>query len=126
MDVRVSNHLPLAYAYSAGTSGKVSVPVAPSQLLYSNFKNVAGTPSAGASAYSLDKLKILDTLIERLRTVKSQPRVERESKGLSDERIDALIQQYGDQLHSAMVASSAPYAAKPAGVVPGMLVSLAA
>lgn len=124
MDVRVSNQLPLAYAYSAGTSGKVAVPVAPSQLLYSNFKNVAGTPSAGASAYSLDKLKILDTLIERLRTVKNQPRIERESKGLSDERIDALIQQYGDQLHSAMVAST-PYN-RPAGVVPGMLISLAA
>ncbi len=126
MDVRVSNHLPLSYAYSAGASGKVSVPVPPSMLIYSNFKNVAGTPSAGASAYSLDKLKILDTLIERLRTVKSQPRIERESKGLTDERIDALIQQYGDQLHSAMVASSAPYAAKPAGVSPGILVSIAA
>ncbi len=124
MDVRISNQLPLSYAYSAGTSGKVSVPVSPAQLLYSNFKNVAGTPSAGASAYSLDKLKILDTLIERLRTVKSQPRIERESKGLSDERIDALIQQYGDQLHSAMVAST-PYN-KPAGVVPGILISLAA
>jgi len=125
MDIRVSNQLPLAYAYTAGASGKVAVPVTPSQLLYSNFKNVAGTPSAGASAYSLDKLKILDTLIERLRTVKNQPRIERESKGLTDERIDALIQQYGDQLHSALVSSPTPYT-KPAGVVPGMLVSLAA
>ncbi len=123
MDVRVSNHLPLAYAYSAGTSGRVSVPVSPSQLLYSNFKNVSGTASAGAAAYSLDKLKILDTIIERLRTVKSQPRIERESKGMTDERIDALIQQYGQQLHAAMGAS--PYV-QPTGVVPGILVSVAA
>lgn len=125
MDVRISNHIPLAYAYSAGTSGRISVPVAPSQLLYSHFKNVNGTASAGASAYTLDKLKILDTIIERLRTAKNQPKIERESKGLTDERIDALIKQYGDQLHNAMVASPTPYA-RPVGVVPGMLVSLAA
>jgi len=124
MDIRISNQLPLSYAYTAGASGKVAVPVPPSQLLYSNFKNVSGVASSGASAYSLDKLKILDTLIERLRTVKGQPKIERESKGLTDERIDALIQQYGDQLHAAMVAST-PYT-KPAGVAPGMLVSIAA
>ncbi len=125
MEIHVSNHIPLAYAYSAGTSGRISVPVAPSQLLYSHFKNVTGTASVGASAYALDKLKILDTIIERLRTAKNQPKIERESKGLSDERIDALIQQYGKQLHAAIVASPTPYA-KPQGVAPGMLVSIAA
>lgn len=124
MDIRISNQLPLSYAYSAGSSGRVAVPVSPAQLLYSNFKNVSGVASAGASAYTLDKLKILDTIIERLRSVKNQPRIEREAKGLSDERLDALIQQYGEQLHAAMLAST-PYG-KPAGVVPGMLVSVAA
>ena len=125
MEVHVSNRIPLAYAYSAGTSGRISVPVAPSQLLYSHFKNVTGTASVGASAYALDKLKILDTIIERLRTAKNKPSIDRESKGLSDERIDALIQQYGEQLHAAIVASPTAYT-KPSGIVPGMLVSLAA
>ena len=125
MDVRISNQLPLAYAFTAGSSGKVSIPVPPSLLLYSNFKNVTGTPVTGTASYSLDKLKILDTLIERLRTTRNQPKPGRESKGLSDERIDALIQQYGNELHTALVSSASPYT-KPAGVVPGMLVSLAA
>lgn len=125
METMVSNRIPLAYAYSAGTSGRVSVPVAPSQLLYSHFKNVAGVATSGATSYSLDKLKILDTLIERLRSAKSQPASERSASGMSDERIDALIQQYGKELHAAVVSSALPYN-KPAGVVPGMLVSLAA
>lgn len=125
MDVRVSNHMPLAYAYSAGSSGRISVPVPPSQLLYSHFKNVSGTADPDAPSYSLDKLKILDTLIERLRTAKRQPEPEREAQGLSDERIDALIEEYGRQLHAAVVSSQGPYA-KPAGVTPGMLVSIAA
>lgn len=125
MDIRVSNHMPLSYAYNAGTSGRVSVPVRPSQLVYSYFKNVSGTATPGASAYSLDKLKILDTIIERLRTVKEQPQVEREATGMTDERLDALIQHYGQQLHAAMATSPTAYG-KPQGVVPGMLVSVAA
>jgi hypothetical protein len=77
--------------------------------------------------YSLDKLTILNTLIERLRSSRSDALASRESdgSGLTEERIDALIQQYGKELHSAMVSNSLPYA-KPSGVVPGMLVSLAA
>ena len=125
MDMRVSNHIPLAYAYNAGSNGRVSVPVAPSQRLYSYFKNVAGTADPAAPSYSLDKLKILDTLIERLRSVRSQPEPEREGSGLSDERLDALIEDYGRQLHSALASSQSPYA-RPSGVMPGMLVSIAA
>lgn len=124
MDVRISNHIPLAYAYNAGSSGRVAIPVPPSQLVYSYFKNVAGTSNPNAPAYSLDKLKILDTLIERLRSSKSKPESERRASAMSDERIDALIQQYGKQLHDALVAAPTPYA-KPA-VTPGMLVSVAA
>jgi len=125
MDMYVSNRLPLDYAYNAGSSGRISVPVAPSQLVYSYFKNVAGTAVSGTPGYSLDKLKILDTLIERLRSAKGQPKAERRSSDMTDERIDALIQQYGEQLHTALSATTLPYA-RPTGVVPGMLVSVAA
>jgi hypothetical protein len=105
----------------------VAVPVSPSQLPYAYFKNVAGVAGISASVYSLDKLTILNTLIERLRSSRSDALASRESEGsgLSEERIDALIQQYGKELHNAMVSNALPYA-KPSGVMPGMLVSLAA
>jgi hypothetical protein len=125
MGVAVSNHIPLQYAYSAGMSGRISIPVPPSQLVYAHFKNVSGTATPGASAYSLDKLKILDTMIERLRTTKNLPALERGSRGMTDERIDALIQQYGEQLHAALGPTVSPYK-KPIGIVPGMLISVAA
>jgi hypothetical protein len=125
MAIYVSNHFPLDYAYNAGSSGRISVPVAPSQLVYSYFKNVAGAASPDTPVYSLDKLKILDTLIERLRSAKGQPRAERRGSDMTDERIDALIQQYGEQLHTALSTNALPYA-RPTGVVPGMLVSIAA
>ena len=126
MGITVSNHLPYAYLYSGTMSGRVGVPVPPSQLPYSYFKNVTGVATPSAATYSLDKLKILDTLIEHLRSVKSNPLLARENSAQADpERIDALIEEYGRQLHSALVADSLPYV-KPQGVVPGLLVSTAA
>jgi hypothetical protein len=127
METAVSNHIPYTYLSSAGASGRVAVPVSPSQLPYAYFKNVAGVAGSSSSVYSLDKLNILNTLIERLRSSRSDALASRESEGsgLTEERVDALIQQYGKELHTAMVSNALPYA-KPSGVMPGMLVSLAA
>ncbi|MBU0937044.1 MAG: hypothetical protein KKI09_15555 [Spirochaetes bacterium] len=126
MNTNVSNHVPYSYIYASSVSGRIGVPVPPAQLPYSYFKHVAGVASSTATSYSLDKLKILDTLIERLKSVKSNPLEARESSAHTDpERIDALIEEYGRQLHTALVADSLPYA-KPQGVTPGMLLSVAA
>lgn len=127
MEAALSNHIPYTYLSFAGASGRVAVPVSPSQLPYAYFKNVAGVAGPSTSVYSLDKLTILNTLIERLRSSRRDARSTRESDGLglSEERIDALIQQYGKELHNAMVSDALPYN-KPRGVMPGMLVSLAA
>ncbi len=134
MEAHVSNYLPYSYLYGAGTaSGRIAVPVTPAQLPYANFKNVAGSAVATASVYSLDKLKILDVLIDRLRSARKQVSDERlPGFGEREERLDALIQEYGKMLHDSLAASDAQAPngaaayAKPAGVVPGMLLSLAA
>lgn len=121
--------VPLSYAFLAqGEGGRISLPVPPAQLLYANFEHVGGVAaSPGEPAASIDRLKILDTLIDRLSSMKSQPLEARERpEGLSSERIDALIQQYGSELRSKALAPAplAPYAAAP--LESGMLFSLAA
>lgn len=129
MDIRLSSSIPLAYAYNAGPVGRISVPVSPAQLLYSNFKNVIGISDPDAASYSLDKLKILDTLIDRLRSIKRLPEQEKASHGISNEKLDAMIEEYGRELHSAIISSQAPLGTpygKPYGVNPGFLVSVAA
>lgn len=123
-----SNYIPYSYLYNASLgSGRVTVPVSPAQLPYAFFKNVSGTVSGSGSVYSLDKLKILDTLIDRLRSAKGEKALlpASELRDADESRLDALIQNYGRELHAAVVADSLPYA-KPAGVSPGMLVSVAA
>lgn len=119
---------PLSFAYTASLgSGRVSLPVSPSSLIYSNFRHVSGSPAAeGAPALSLDRLRILDVLIDRLSSVKSEPLQAVEApKDLSSGRVDALIQQYSSELHSRATAPALPYS-PPLAVEPGMLFSFAA
>jgi len=126
MQTTVSNHLPYSYLFAAGATGKICVPVSSAQLPYSNFRNVVGVPAGLTGGYSLDKLQILDTLIGHLRTVKQTPMPTAETaRGSSPQRVDALIEEYSKQLHTALVAKSIPYA-KPQGVMPGMMISVAA
>ncbi len=123
-----SGFIPLAYSYSSsGGSGRLNFPVAASQLLYANFQHVAGVAApSGSGTMSIDSLKILDTLIGRLESIKAQPLQAAEApRDLTPGRVDALIQQYGSELHAKAQAPARPYVpAVP--VETGMLFSFAA
>jgi parvulin-like peptidyl-prolyl isomerase len=75
--------------------------------IYSHFRHVSGVPAPeGTRGVTINKLKILDVLIEQLSRIKKQ-----ESAAplgtVSDERIDALIEQYEQQVRSAQAVSQA-------------------
>jgi len=102
----------IGYAISAAADGRMSLPVSPSQLIYSHFKHVSGTPAPeGTSGVNITKLKILDTLIEQLSRMKNQPISE---YGMADEnddaRINALIDQYQKQIKAASAGIYSPAA----------------
>ncbi len=129
MEALASNYLPLAYVYSAYYGGgKTAVPVLRSQALYANFSHVSGVAAQdGTAAYSVDKLHILDVLIGRLESVKSEPLAAAEApESLSPGRVDALIQQYGAEVHAIATAPALPYAPSSSIAEPGMLFGLAA
>jgi hypothetical protein len=86
--------------------------------IYSHFRHVSGVPAPeGAQGVSISKLKILDALIERLSQFKKQGSVNPvETENISDERIDALIDQYEQQIRAsqAQAAGAAmPYNPSP-------------
>jgi len=104
----VPNHTfpSIGYAISAAGNGRMSLPVSPSQLIYSHFKHVSGTPAPeGTSGVNISKLKILDTLIEQLSRMKNQPIAD---FGMADEhdenRINALIDQYQKQIKATQAS----------------------
>lgn len=131
MEVLASNYVPLSYVYAARYGdGRATVPVLRSEALYATFSHVSGVAAQdGIAAYSVDKLHILDVLIGQLESVKSQPLAAAEAPtSLTSKRVDALIQQYGAELHAIATAPALPYSpsASPALASPGLLFSMAA
>jgi hypothetical protein len=100
----------------------MSLPVAPSSYIYSQFEHVAGIPAPeGVRGVAINRLKVLDTLIEQLQQIKKNPLPQPSEESLSDERIDALIDQYENQIRQAQAAHAAmpyqPAPTAPAGAV---------
>jgi hypothetical protein len=122
-----SSSIPLSYAWSSRyAAGRVSFPVSPAAAIYAQFEHVSGYASSDGGTVGLDRLEVLNSIIERLESIKSQPLASREApSGMSPARVDALIKQYGEELHRASAAPVKPYAAKPAAT-PGMIFTLAA
>ena len=79
---------------SSGASGKLYVPVNRSAILYSNFDHVSGVVAkSGQQGVSISKIRILNTLIDRLSAIKNQPK--ESVSDISDDKADALIENYG-------------------------------
>jgi len=120
-----NNSIPtIGYAITASMSGRTSLPVSPGMVIYSHFKHVSGTPAPeGTKGVNISKLKILDTLIEQLSKMKSQPAPELSNMSENDEkRINALIDQYQKQIKAAQAVSIYT----PAAPVTGALFNIAA
>jgi hypothetical protein len=98
----------------------MSLPVAPASYIYSHFKHVSGTPAPdGVHGVAINKLKILDVLIEQLSQIKRQPHLDSDAVfSMSEEHINALIDQYENQIRQARAASTVmPYNPMPAAPV---------
>jgi hypothetical protein len=101
----------IGFAISASRSGKTSLPVAPAVYIYSHFRHVSGVPAPeGTRGVTINKLKILDSLIEQLSRLKNQGKTGLLAGGETEERLDILISQYEQQLRQAQAISAAmPY-----------------
>jgi len=97
----------IGYAITAANEGRTSLPVAPGMVLYSQLKHVSGTPAPeGTQGININKLRILDTLIEQLSRIKNEEVADFGNlDGNDEERINALIEHYQKQLKTAQTAS---------------------
>ncbi len=126
-----SEYLPISYLYSSRYGeGRAAVPVDRGQAIYAHFRNVSGVPAPeGVPGYSVDKLHILDILIERVRSAKAESPALGSAKARAATgpgAVDELIQEYGARLHEAASAPVLPYSGAASLVQPGMLFSFAA
>ncbi len=89
---------------------RMFVPVRPSQTVYAQYRHISGTPaSTGQRTVPLSRVRILNSLIDNLRKMKSDPGYRSEIAKTSPERADALIQQYASELHQVMKSTPAAF-----------------
>ena len=90
---------------SSAAAGKLYVPVDPALVGYSQFKHVAGVAAAkGQSGVNISKISILNTLIERLSSLKQQTAPD--TSQLSEHQIDALIDDYQTRIKNIVRKAS--------------------
>ncbi|MBN1411522.1 MAG: hypothetical protein JW969_11810 [Spirochaetales bacterium] len=91
-----------------GPGNKLSVPVRPLVSMYARFKHIVGVPSDNIqSNVPVSKLRILDTLIEKLVANKGSSAVE--AVKITDENIDSMIEQAKTELGKEFIRAATLY-----------------
>ncbi len=130
----VSNSINLnASSYSnlfgSGT-GALYVPVTPSAVMYAQFDHIHGIAApAGENGVSVNRISILNALIEQLVSMKAKDLPDAESiQELSATQQDSLIQEYQRQIQESIAQSQAQGLYGFAGLMPesGSLFSIVA
>ncbi|MDR0910285.1 MAG: hypothetical protein LBM77_11030 [Spirochaetaceae bacterium] len=105
----------LGQAISMQGSGRSSLPVAQENLIYAQFKHVKGVAAPSDSeGVSINKLAILNTLIEQLKQARQAPKLETPIEKMNDSEIDTHIISF-EKLIKAIKerAEKDPYMAAP-------------
>lgn len=105
-------------------SGRISLPVSRAMTPYAQFEYVKGVPSSSSGgSVPINRLRVLNTLINSLVSNQSDPVKARDPSKMSEESVKALIDQYSSQLHSAL-NSPTPYGASGVSYGSGALVNV--
>lgn len=96
-------------------SGKIVVPVSPSMVAYTQFEHVQGVAvSDGQNGVDIDKVEILNRLINQLVSMKQTPPVSNiteDEVGMTEDQVDTLIADLQSRIKDAIaLAESKPYA----------------
>src|SRR5574344_488777 len=105
---------PYSLMQKINASGNMTLPVKPSQYIYTQFDYVRGVPaSANQSTISITKIKILDTMVSHM--IKTKQQISSQTASLNpqtDMQADAQIQQFQQQIKATETAAKEiPYVA---------------
>ena len=101
MTSNIGNINAFSYSSMVSSAGKLYVPVSRSALLYSHFDHVSGVVAgSGQNGVSISKIRILNSIIERLSSIKNEPK--ESITDISEEQADALIKVYQQQMQKAL------------------------
>ena len=84
------------------SSSPLSFPVARSQYIYANFKNISGVPVSGEGrGIPLSKLRAIDSMIERLKN-KTIYTSSSQLADLNDNELSIVISRMSEKIHNSV------------------------
>ena len=114
----------------SSASGILNVPVKPSAVIYSQLDYVHGVSAGrGENGVPINRIRILNTLINQLVSMKKESSVQKDFGGLSEEQKDSLIKSYQQQIQNEVArVQSQPASYALAGLMPetGSVISVMA
>ena len=110
-------------AYATAHSGKMSLPVEASSLIYSHFEHVSGIPAQnGGEGVAISKLNLLDVLIGQISQIRKNTPLQINADPAGG--VDSLIENMRKQIQQVKTSSQAmPYIPSP-GAESGSLFSI--
>jgi hypothetical protein len=111
----VSNFNIPTLSYTMGQHGKMSLPVDPSSLIYSNFEHVSGIQAPeGTQGVSISKLNLLDVLVGMASRINKNPAPQTPLNLSPAEGVDTIIENIENQIRQAKAENEAmPYYPSP-------------
>ena len=96
--------IPASYSslFTTSQGGTLAVPVKPNAVLYTQLNYIHGISSGSENGVSVNKIRILNTLINQLVTMKKNTAPSEDFSLADDEKQKALIYQYQKELQTAM------------------------
>ncbi len=119
-----------SYKNLLSSAGSLYVPVKPSAVLYAQFDYVHGTAAGpNQEGVSLNRIKILNSLINQLASLRHKDAQEVDVDNLSDNYKDDLIREFQTQIQETISkAETEDFSLGLAGLMPlqGQIVSIQA
>lgn len=118
-----------SYNYSgvvSGGQGKLYVPVAERNVIYAHFDHVTGVAAKpNQQGVSISKIQILNSLLNQLISMKSQPKPNVSPENMDDSQLDALIQSTQSKIQTNIqIAEATGYGLAGAAPQAGAMFSL--
>ena len=121
-----ANNFNYSGVVSNGGHGKLYVPVARDKVIYAHFDHITGVAAKpNQKGVSISKIQILNSLLNQLISMKSEPKLNVSPENMDDSQLDALIQSTQTKIQTNIqVAEATGYGLAGAAPQAGAVFSL--
>ena len=123
----INNFNIFSYSSSARANGKLTLPVQPRFVVFSQLEHISGVAARpNQRGININKIQVLNSLIHHLTTAKQTASQDFIDKIVDEKYVDTLIRDFSEQIKASISQAESTILAVPAvSVQPGAIFSIA-